>query len=80
MGSYSYSFSLMEQKKRKGNVSALKKSFNLALFDQVDLKIARMFYSSGLPFHLARNPRYVKAFTLFANNYLSGYLPRGIIN
>ena len=80
MGSYSYSFSPMEQKRSKGNVSALEKSFNLVLRDQVDSEIARMFCSSNLPFHLVRNLHYVNPFALVANNFLSGYLPPGIIN
>ncbi|XP_038891577.1 uncharacterized protein LOC120080967 [Benincasa hispida] len=74
VGSYSNSYSTMEQKKRKGNVSALEKSFNLAIRDQVDSEIARMFCSSGLSFHLARNPHYVNAFSLVTNNALSGYI------
>jgi len=37
-----------------------------------------MFYSFGLPFHLARNiPYYRRAFTFAANNYISGYQPQG---
>ncbi|TYG46552.1 hypothetical protein ES288_D11G265100v1 [Gossypium darwinii] len=31
-------------------------------------EIARMFYSGGLPFHLARNPHYVNAVTLTSKN------------
>ncbi|KAH1114289.1 hypothetical protein J1N35_007667 [Gossypium stocksii] len=34
-----------------------------------------MFYSGGLPFHLARNPHYVNAFTLASNNSILGYIP-----
>ncbi|PPE00691.1 hypothetical protein GOBAR_DD02270 [Gossypium barbadense] len=36
----------------------------------LDSEIARTFYSSGLPFHLARNPHYVKAFTLASKNLI----------
>ncbi|XP_025982638.1 uncharacterized protein [Glycine max] len=36
-----------------------------------------MFYSSGLPFHLARNPHYRKAFAYAANNQINGYQPLG---
>ena len=35
-----------------------------------------MFYSSGLPFHLARSPYYRSAFSYAPNTYnLSGYVP-----
>ncbi|KAL0418818.1 UNVERIFIED_CONTAM: hypothetical protein Sradi_1295300 [Sesamum radiatum] len=36
-----------------------------------------MFYSGGLPFNLARNPYYVRAFSLVANNNIAGYVPPG---
>ncbi|XLQ99904.1 hypothetical protein S83_066103, partial [Arachis hypogaea] len=36
-----------------------------------------MFFSSGLPFHLAKNPYFVKAFSYAANNYIDGYIPPG---
>ncbi|XP_062206144.1 uncharacterized protein LOC133908024 [Phragmites australis] len=42
-----------------------------------DALIARMFYTSGLPFNLARNPNYLAAFTFLANNDLGGYVPPG---
>lgn len=39
-----------------------------------------MYYSAGLPFHLARNPHYVRLYTfagIAANNMISGYIPPG---
>ncbi|GAV62857.1 DUF659 domain-containing protein [Cephalotus follicularis] len=36
-----------------------------------------MFYSTGLPFHLARNPYYVSSYTFTANQSISGYIPSG---
>lgn len=48
--------SIFEQKKRKSAPSAIERSFNMASRDQLHSIIARMFYSSRLPFHLARNP------------------------
>ena len=39
--------------------------------------IARMFYSLGLPFHLARNPYNVTSYPYSANNLLPGCLPPG---
>ena len=65
----------IENKKRKGNTSALEKSFNKTSRDQLDALIAQMFYSTGLPFHLARNPHFIGAFTYAANNPLPGYKP-----
>ncbi|XP_057432298.1 uncharacterized protein LOC130725055 [Lotus japonicus] len=41
--------------------------------ETLDYEIARMFYSSGLPFHFARNPHYKKAFAFACNNFISGY-------
>ncbi|KAI0516280.1 hypothetical protein KFK09_008952 [Dendrobium nobile] len=45
--------------------------------EQLDGEIARMFYSAGLPFNLARNPHYKNAFTYACNNNLAGYVPPG---
>ncbi|KAI0514041.1 hypothetical protein KFK09_010075 [Dendrobium nobile] len=45
--------------------------------EQLDGDIARMFYSAGLPFNLARNPHYKNAFTYACNNNLAGYVPPG---
>ena len=36
--------------------------------ETLDYEIARMFYSSRLPFNLSRNPHYRKAFSFAANN------------
>jgi len=42
----------------------------------LDCEIARMFYSSGLPFHLAISPYYRSAFSNATNtSNLSGYVP-----
>ncbi|XP_073004802.1 uncharacterized protein [Typha latifolia] len=65
------------RKRRATRETSLEKSFNLAAHNQLDCEIARMFYSAGLPFHLAKNPYYVRAFTLVANNQISDYLPPG---
>jgi len=56
--------------------SPLETSFNLGVRDTLDCEIAKMFYSSGLPFHLARNPYYKSAFSYAANtSNLGGYVP-----
>ncbi|KAH1227924.1 hypothetical protein GmHk_10G028045 [Glycine max] len=63
----------VDPKKRK--TSTVENAFNLQARETLDHEIARMFYSSGLPFHLARNPHYRKAFAYAANNQISGYQP-----
>ncbi|KAH1238070.1 hypothetical protein GmHk_08G022826 [Glycine max] len=65
----------VDPKKRK--TSTAENAFNLQARETLDHEIARMFYSSGLPFHLARNPHYRKAFAYAANNQISGYQPPG---
>uniref|UniRef100_A0A5B7AFB0 BED-type domain-containing protein n=1 Tax=Davidia involucrata TaxID=16924 RepID=A0A5B7AFB0_DAVIN len=80
-GSTSFSQEGYDSKKRKttssGSGNPLEKTFNMVAHEQLHAEIARMFYSSGLPFHLARNPYYVSSFTFAANNPIMGYLPPG---
>ena len=60
----------VDPKKRK----TLECSFNMQARETFDYEIARIFYSSRLLFHLARNPHYRKAFSVAANNNcISGY-------
>ncbi|KAK9288101.1 hypothetical protein L1049_016548 [Liquidambar formosana] len=67
-----------EPKKRKGfGNSPLKKAFNLEVRDQLKSEISRMFYSSGLPFHLARNPYCVSSYTFAANDNISEFVSPG---
>ncbi|KAK9028248.1 hypothetical protein V6N11_068056 [Hibiscus sabdariffa] len=42
---------------------------------QLDEEIARMFYADGLPFNLARNPHYQRAFTFATTHDIAGYVP-----
>ncbi|RZC25650.1 hypothetical protein D0Y65_004374 [Glycine soja] len=63
----------VDPKKRK--TSFVENAFNLPARETLDHEISRMFYSSGLPFHFARNPHYRKAFAYAANNQISGYQP-----
>ncbi|KAL3009924.1 hypothetical protein AAZX31_07G111100 [Glycine max] len=65
----------VDPKKRK--TSTGENAFNLQARETLDHEIARMSYSSGLPFHLARFPHYRKAFAYAANNQISGYQPPG---
>ncbi|KAH1239093.1 hypothetical protein GmHk_08G023609 [Glycine max] len=62
---------------RATKTSTVENVFNLQARKIHDHEIARMFYSSGMPFHLARNPHYSKAFAYAANNQISGYQPPG---
>jgi len=63
----------MDLRRLKG---PLESSFNIQPRDTLDYEIARMFYSSGLSFNLARSPYYSSAFSYAANTFnLSGYVP-----
>lgn len=67
-----------DPKKRKATGdSAIEKAFNIGAREQVNEEIARMFYTAGLPFHLARNPHYQRAFNLASNLNVKGYVPPG---
>jgi len=58
--------------KLKGSLQA---TFNIQVRDTLDCEVARMFYSSGAPFHLAIRPYYRSAFSYAVNTYnLSGYV------
>ena len=61
----------------KNKKTSVENAFNLQARGTLDHEIARMFYSSGLPFNLARNPHYRKAFAYAANNQINGYQPLG---
>ncbi|KAG6492527.1 hypothetical protein ZIOFF_047490 [Zingiber officinale] len=64
-------------KKRKGPLGPLEKSFNLNVRDELHSEIARLFYTGGLSFNIARNPPYVRAFSLATQRTIPGYLPPG---
>ncbi|KAJ1393400.1 hypothetical protein SESBI_35001 [Sesbania bispinosa] len=61
-------------KKRKTS-GGLENAFNMQARETLDFEIARMFYSIGLPSHLARNPHFRRAFSYAANNSIGGYQP-----
>ncbi|XP_077216000.1 uncharacterized protein LOC143850661 [Tasmannia lanceolata] len=69
----------LKKRKTSGSVSAIVKAFNMVARDQLHAQIARMFYSGGLPFHLAMNQYYASSYTFAANNALSGYLPPSLL-
>ena len=64
--------SLASKRKKLG---PLKKAFNLENRENLRADIARMFYSTGLPFHLAKNPHYVNSYSYVANHNISGFVP-----
>ncbi|KAK8516369.1 hypothetical protein V6N12_068976 [Hibiscus sabdariffa] len=64
-------------KKRKSSLSPIARSFDMYTRAQLDEEIARMFYTSCLPFNLARNPHYHRAFTFAATHNIPGYAPPG---
>jgi len=55
-----------EAKKRGGNT--VDASFNLGAREELNAKIARMFYSGSLSFNFAKNSYYAMTFTYVANN------------
>ncbi|KAK8485679.1 hypothetical protein V6N11_038000 [Hibiscus sabdariffa] len=62
-------------KKRKSSLSPIARSFDMNTRAQLDEEIARMFYTGGLSFNLARNPHYYRAFTFAATHNIPGYVP-----
>ncbi|KAG6521801.1 hypothetical protein ZIOFF_018934 [Zingiber officinale] len=59
-------------KKRKGQLGSLEKAFNLNTRDELHSKIARLFYTGGLSFNIARNPHYVCPFSLATQRTIPG--------
>jgi len=57
-------------------VATVKKSFNRDQRKELNIIIAMLFYSSGLPFNLARNMFYTMTLAYAANNPLPGISPR----
>lgn len=53
----------------------IQKAYNMEMRAQLDGEIARAFFSGGLPFHYARNPHYIKSYTMASEFNLSGYIP-----
>ncbi|GAV88665.1 DUF659 domain-containing protein [Cephalotus follicularis] len=74
---YGKSSSIDLKKRKTGSVSEIEKAFNKSERENLDYEIARMFYSAGLPFNLARNPYFQSPFTYAANHNIAEYLPPG---
>ncbi|XP_062193504.1 uncharacterized protein LOC133896882 [Phragmites australis] len=64
-------------KKRKGKQSEILESFNAETRHIANGHIARLFYTAGLPFNVARNPNYRSSYNFVANNKMGGYVPPG---
>ncbi|GAU37924.1 hypothetical protein TSUD_269390 [Trifolium subterraneum] len=62
-------------KRRRGSDGPLAKAFNNEARDHLSAEIARLFYTAGLPFNVAKNPHFISAFTYAANASISGYVP-----
>ncbi|XP_073270098.1 uncharacterized protein [Primulina huaijiensis] len=62
-------------KKRKGTLGPIEKAFNLNARDELHSEIARLFYTGGLYFKIARNPHYICAFSMASQRTIPGYLP-----
>ena len=57
--------------------STLEKAFQNNARHDLDSRIARMFYTGGLPFNFARNPHYRSSYAFAASHSIPGYLPPG---
>ncbi|KAG8387950.1 hypothetical protein BUALT_Bualt02G0074500 [Buddleja alternifolia] len=67
---------VFEPRKRKvGGNTPLETSSDFQAKEQLDSEIAKMFYSGGLPFSLARNPYFIRAFSYAASNHIANYVP-----
>lgn len=54
---------------------SIEKTFQNELREECNGEIARMFYTGGLSFNLARNPHYQNSY--FRASTLPGYVPPG---
>ncbi|XP_010444948.1 PREDICTED: uncharacterized protein LOC104727550 [Camelina sativa] len=64
-------------KKRKSSFSPIERAFGIAARDQLDQEIARMLYTGGVAFNLARNPHYHRSYQFAAATNIDGYVPPG---
>ncbi|CAL9222157.1 unnamed protein product [Arabidopsis halleri] len=64
-----------DPKKRKG-MGSLDKAFQSQAREQCDGEIARMFYTAGLSFNVARNPHYRNSM-IYVHSQIPGYVPPG---
>ena len=77
-GSNTDSTNLIDGKRRKvTRISPIKKAIQNNTRHELDSRITRMFYTSGLPFNFARNPYYHNSYAYAATHSIQGYVPPG---
>ena len=57
--------------------TTLEKAFQNNARHDLDSRIARMFYTGGLPFNFAGNPYYRSSYSYAATYCIQGYVPLG---
>ncbi|XP_030964335.1 uncharacterized protein LOC115985534 [Quercus lobata] len=68
----------VDGKRRKvTGISPIEKAFQNTARHELDSRIARMFYTGGLPFNFARNPYYRNSYAYDATHSIPGYVPLG---
>ena len=55
--------------------SPLERAFQNNARHELDSRIARMFYTGGLPFNFARNPYYRSSYSYAATHSIQDYVP-----
>ena len=77
-GSDTDSTNPVDGKRRKvARISPIEKAFQNNARHELDSRIARMFYTGGLPFNFARNPYYHNSYAYAATHSILGYVPPG---
>ncbi|XP_030942014.1 uncharacterized protein LOC115967069 [Quercus lobata] len=72
----SHSTNSVDAKRRKVTMNTtLEKAFQNNARHDLDSRIARMFYTGGLPFNFARNPHYRSSYAFAATHSIPSYLP-----
>ncbi|XP_050251460.1 uncharacterized protein LOC126698341 [Quercus robur] len=68
----------VDGKRRKVTInSPLERAFQNNAKHELDGRIARMFYTNGLPFNFAKNPYYRNSYAYAATHSIQGYVPLG---
>ena len=77
-GSDTDSTNPVDGKRRKvAGISPIEKAFQNNARHELDSRIVKMFYTSGLPFNFARNPYYRNSYAYAATHSIPGYVPLG---
>jgi hypothetical protein len=64
---------------RKRKKSSIENALNVEDKNHFRESIARIFYSGGLSFHLARNPYYVSSFLLLLITLVASFFPGPVL-